>query len=308
MAVIGYKMCLFPQRAQLNDIGRIEFTHEGELKLPCGKCSECVSKRAIEWATRARHEIATHDQNCFLTLTYDEQNLPSILVVKEEFQKFIKRLRKHLKMKIRYMVSHEYGSKTFRPHHHAIIFGYNPKNQKYIRTTPKGEKLFTSDEIEKLWNKGFHSIGTANEKTAYYIASYSLKGKKHSFPDPVSGEIIEVNDSMDCSKRPAIGYTFFEENYQQMIDSQQILPRYYFNKLKNINPTLHEHYENERMIKFKNRSDHEVYAKYIIDKQKSVIKSEFREYDANLENSDEYYKIELLTKRDNYVSQTKDLL
>ena len=197
-------MCLFPLKAKLNDIGRIEFNHEGDLKLPCGKCTECVSKRALEWATRARHEIATHKENCFITLTYSEENLPSHFIVKNEFQKFMKRLRKLTKLKLRYMVSHEYGTQKFRPHHHAIIFGYNPKDQKFNRTTPKGEKLFTSPELEKLWKHGFHSIGTANEKTAYYIASYSLKGKKHSYTDNNSGEIIEVNDCMDCSKRPAL--------------------------------------------------------------------------------------------------------
>jgi hypothetical protein len=306
-------MCLFPQKARLNDLGRIEFNHEGDLKLPCGRCNECISKRAIEWATRARHEIASHKENCFITLTYNEENLPSILVVKNEFQKFIKRLRKFTKLKLRYMVSHEYGTKNFRPHHHAIIFGYNPKNQKFNRTTPRGEKLFISDEIEKIWKNGFHSIGTANEKTAYYIASYSLKGKKHSFPDPVSGEIIQVSDCMDVSKRPAIGYNFLEENYKQMIDSKSILPRYYAKCLNDpkksvYNPGLFEMYENERMLNFKNRSSHEIYAKYIIDKQKNNIKSEFRERDATLEESEEYYNSELLTNRDDYVSLTRKSL
>lgn len=299
-------MCLFPQKAKLNDIGRIEFTHEGDLKLPCGRCSECISKRAIEWATRARHEIASHQENCFLTLTYNEDSLPSALIVKTEFQKFMKRLRKLTKQKLRYMVSHEYGTKKFRPHHHAIIFGYNPKNQKFNRTTPKGEKLFVSDEIEKLWKNGYHSIGTANEKTAYYIASYSLKGKKHIFPDETTGELIETTDCMDCSKRPAIGYNFFKENYQQMIDSGEILPRYYLKKLKEIDEQKFELYENERQLKFKQRSDHEVYAKYVIDHQKNNMKSEFRERDALLDHSDEYYKTELLTNRDAFAFINKE--
>lgn len=208
------------------------------------------------------------------------------------------------------MVSHEYGTKKLRPHHHAIIFGYNPKNQIFNRTTPKGEKLFTSTEIEKLWKNGFHSIGTANEKTAYYIASYSLKGKKHTFIDPDTGETNEVSDSMDCSKRPAIGYTFFEENYQQMLDSEQILPRYYLKcfldpKKSVFNPETLEKYENDRILKFKNRSDHEKYAKYIIDRQKTKINSTFRERDATLEKEDLFFESDLLNKRDDYVNQAR---
>lgn len=294
-------MCLFPLKAQLNEFGTgVDFTSEGDLRLPCGKCSECISKRAIEWATRARHEIATHSENCFITLTYSQEKLPSIFVIKSEFQKFIKRLRKHLKKPIRYMVSHEYGSNTFRPHHHAIIFGYCPKEQKYLKTTNKGECLYTSRELERLWTYGFHSIGTANEKTAYYIASYSLKGKKHTLTDPVTGELVTVSDSMDCSKRPAIGYNFFVENHQQMIDSQMILPRYYFKKLASINPTLHERYENDRMLKFKSRSAHEIYAKFVIDQSKSDMKNEFRTVDATVKTENEFLEDELLTKRNDY--------
>lgn len=299
-------MCLFPISAHLDELNKIKFTREGDLKLPCGKCTECISKRSLEWATRARHEISLHSENTFLTLTYNQENLPSIYLVKIEFQKFIKRLRKHLKKPIRYMVSHEYGSKTFRPHHHAIIFGYNPNQQKYLKDTAKGEKIFTSPEITKLWSHGFHSIGTANEKTAYYIASYSLKGKKHELTDPVTGEIVHVSDCMDCSKRPAIGYNYFTENYQQLVDSKSILPRYYLKKLKELNPTLHEHYENERTLNFKTRSSHEIYAKYTIDQQKLSIKSEYRSLEPNLEAESEYKSKDLLTTRDDYHHKTKD--
>lgn len=288
-------MCLFPQKAILNDLGRIKFDHEGDIQIPCGKCIECLSKRAIEWATRARHEISTHDENCFLTLTYDEDNLPGHLVVKTEFQKFMKKLRKHTKKNIRYMVSHEYGSNTFRPHHHAILFGYNPPNQKQIQSSKKGEPLFTSDSIEKLWGKGFHSIGTANEKTAYYIASYSIKGKKHSFPDPNTGEIINVSDCMDTSKRPAIGLNYFKNNFQQIINSKEIMPRYYLKKLKDVNIDLYEYYENERQFKMINKSSHEKYAKQIIQSSK-LKNSIFRE--VNIESEKEFKNRTYILKKD----------
>lgn len=299
-------MCLFPINAQLDEYNKIKFTREGDLKLPCGKCTECISKRSLEWATRARHEISLHKENCFLTLTYNDESLPSIYVVKEEFQKFLKRLRKHIKRPIRYMVSHEYGSKTFRPHHHCIIFGYNPNNQTFLKSTSKGEKLFTSPIIEKLWKHGFHSIGTANEKTAYYIASYSLKGKKHQLTDPHSGEIVDVSDSMDVSKRPAIGYDYFIENCDQLVDTESILPRYYIKKLKELNPTLHERYENNQSLKFKNRSSHEIYAKFTIDQQKKHINSEFRSVEPNQERETSFLSEYLEKTRDDYHHLTKE--
>lgn len=291
-------MCLFPQKAQLNEIGRLKFTNEGDLKIPCGKCVHCISKRAIEWATRAKHEIASHKENCFITLTYNNESLPSIYIVKDEYQKFIKRLRKKTKIKIRYMVSHEYGSKNFRPHHHAIIFGYEFPDQKHYGNSKAGHPMFSSKILDSLWSRGNATIGTANEKTAYYIASYALKGNKNTLTDPMSGEIITVSDCMDSSKRPAIGLEFFKKNYQQMIDTESILPRYYFKKLQEINPTLHEHYENERMLKFTEKTAYEKNASYIINKAQKNLDSKFRL------TTDEQKKYDQSTQ--NYLQQKLD--
>lgn len=290
-------MCLFPINAELQEFGRPKFTPEGALKLPCGKCTECRSARAVEWAIRAKHEIALHNENSFLTLTYNNESLPSNFIDKEPFQKFMKRLRKHAKSPLRYMVSHEYGSKTKRPHHHAIIFGWNPKGQYEPTKTKSGETIFRSHELEKLWNHGNSSVGTANERTAYYIASYALKGAKHEITLP-DGELQTVSDKFDCSRRPAIGLNYLIKNQLQLANSEIPLPRYYLKKLKDINPTLHEHYENHRMLKFKTRSHQEVYAKYILDQQKIITSlNEFRstEYSPKDEN---HYKENLKQSRD----------
>lgn len=292
-------MCLHPIKAELQEFGRPKFHHEGSLSLPCGKCTECISQRAIEWATRARHEIALHNENCFLTLTYNDENLPSHLLVKDPFQKFIKRLRKKTKNNIRYMVSHEYGSQFFRPHHHAIIFGYNPQNQTFLKNSPSGEKLFTSPEIESLWENGYHSIGTANERTAYYIASYALKGAKHSICLP-NGEITKVSDQFDCSRRPAIGLNFLLQNQHQLVNSGNPLPRYYAKKLQLLNPELFEEYENNKISQLKTRSSHELYAKHTLDQyKKTSLNNEFRST-SEITQEDVHRKQQLKTNRDEY--------
>jgi len=299
-------MCLFPVRAEKQEFGRPKLDPEGSIQLPCGKCYECISKRAVDWATRCRHEISLHNENCFLTLTYDDENLPSFLIVKKEFQKFIKKLRKKTKSKLRYIVSHEYGGKTGRPHHHAIIFGYNPDNQIYNREAPSGEPLFVSKDIDKLWTHGYHSIGTANEKTAYYIASYSLKSSKHHITNPTNGEIITVQDSMDASKRPAIGALFFRKNYQQLLDTKAQLPRYYKKLLERHHPDLHEEYENESLLRNnKPRSDHELLAAYTItNQQKNEGDSQYRKSPQS-KNEQLLYKAQLVHNRDKYVSKIK---
>ena len=302
-------MCLKPIKARLKTIeskkqnrivemGGIEFHPDGDLRLPCGKCTECLSKRALDWALRVKHEISCHDDNCFITLTYNDENLPNPINLKHNFKVFMDKLRKHLKRSVRYIVSHEYGSKTGRPHHHAIIFGWNPSPQKFLKHTKKGEAIYTSPQLESLWNKGHSSIGTANEKTAYYIADYSLKGGTFQQTCPHTGELLTFSDSMDCSKRPAIGLAYFRKNYEQLLNASEPLPRYYIKKLKDLNPTLHERYENTRTEKFKLRSRSELFAKYTIDQQK--IKNSTPELRSTPEDSlqESAYKDILKTNRD----------
>lgn len=269
MVVLGFSMCLFPVRATRQEFGRPKLDKEGDLTLPCGKCTECISKRAHDWALRCKHEISMHDENCFITLTYDDEHLPSFLVVKDYFQKFMKRLRKKTKKKLKYIVSHEYGSRTGRPHHHAIIFGWTPSNQEFALNSPSGEPLYTSKELGDLWRFGYHSIGDANEKTAYYIASYSLKSHTRTVTNPDSGEVVTVSDSMDCSRRPAIGREYFEKNMNQLLDSNVQLPRYYQKLLEKNYPDHFERYENESMLRnVSQRGIHERLAKHVIDTQK----------------------------------------
>ena len=65
-----------------------------ELLLPCGQCIGCRIDYSRTWAIRCLHESKLHDENSFLTLTYDDDHLPSDLSLdKTHFQKFMKRLR-----------------------------------------------------------------------------------------------------------------------------------------------------------------------------------------------------------------------
>jgi len=291
-------VCLFPWTATLDpEGGRPTPDPEGSLKLPCGKCDECISLRAFHWGTRARHEISMHQDNCFLTLTYDDDNLPSELIVKKPFQDFMKRLRQKSKKKLLYMVSHEYGTKLLRPHHHCIIFGWEPPNQEYLKMTKSGHPLFTSPELSDLWPHGHHSIGEANEKTAYYIASYALKGRQHELVAQ-GGEIHQVHDQFDCSKRPGIGLEYLKKNYKQMINSGDPLPRYYQKKLKDIDEDYLQIYEDRAAEKIKDRSIHERYSKFKISTQKKKLgDNEWRSAPQNSDSS----KIEKRLKSDVYL-------
>lgn len=97
--------------------------------LPCGKCPPCKKRRISEWVFRIAWEeehLATSSH--FLTLTYDTAHVPItphgfLTLRKKDFQDYMKRLRKLCPdSNIRYFACGEYGTKTARPHYHAIVF------------------------------------------------------------------------------------------------------------------------------------------------------------------------------------------
>lgn len=232
-------MCLRPVKAIRQEYGRPLFHPEGELTLPCGKCPECISLRASDYALRVQHELGDHDDNCCLTLTYDQNHIPNLFERQHQFQLFMKKLRERSKKKLLYLCSHEYGSKTQRLHHHALIFGLNFPDMKYLKTTPKQTKLYTSRNLSSLWTNGWSNIGEASVKAGYYIAAYALKSSKQELTNSL-GEIIEVTDTMSASKRPAIGLNYLRRNHRQLVMNGERLPRYYKKKMEEIltMPTL----------------------------------------------------------------------
>lgn len=166
--------------------------------VPCGQCIGCRVERSRQWALRCIHEASLHEENCFITLTYDDEHLPpdgSVNV--EHFQKFMKRLRKAYSPKtIRFFHCGEYGDLNKRPHYHALLFGHDFEDKNHWKTV-KENKLFTSQALSSLWPAGFSSLGLVTYQSAAYVARYVLK--KRSGPpaqmhytnfDPETGEII----------------------------------------------------------------------------------------------------------------------
>ena len=67
------------------------------MEVACGQCLGCRLDHSRMWATRIIHEAESWDENCFITLTYNDDHLPSDgSLVKSDFQKFMKKLRKRV--------------------------------------------------------------------------------------------------------------------------------------------------------------------------------------------------------------------
>ena len=76
------------------------------VQIPCGRCIGCRLDRSLSWALRCVHEASLHDQNCFVTLTFNDSSLPSDASLKvADFQNFMKRLRQEVSpRKVRFFI------------------------------------------------------------------------------------------------------------------------------------------------------------------------------------------------------------
>lgn len=315
-------MCLTPLRCNFDrsynkylkmtvTYGSPKFNPQGDNRVPCGKCPVCISKRSIEWATRCRHEMSQHPLNTFITLTYNQDSIKSEEIVYEEFQLFMKKLRrKYPNNNIRYIVSCEYGTNHQRPHFHAIIFGYDAPDKKYLRKTPKGSILYSSDELSRLWGNGFVSIGEANEKTAYYIAKYSLSNSKHEIIRDHTGEINELADYMRCSTRPAIGKLYFEKYYRYVvadaISENKPIPRYYAKLLEKLDPELLDIYKINSESNIKEDNPQQDYNRMLIYQSKFKLSENWDRETKDFTNTFEQVKIKL-NEFNNYVRDELEL-
>lgn len=248
----------------VNESGKRPIVFKSELSdgseaipIPCGQCIGCRLEYSRQWAMRCYHESQLHQDNAFITLTYNDENLPvDRSISKRELQLFVKRLRKAIApKKIRFFACGEYGSKekTFRPHYHAIIFGYDFPDR-VLHTKKNGHLLFTSKLLDSAWqHKGHALIGAVTFESAAYVARYVTKKRKgkdtrvdphtgrmqtenYDVVNPVTGEVWQVEPEFCLmSRRPGIGREWFEKfrgdvekDFVTLMDGQKVgLPQYY---------------------------------------------------------------------------------
>jgi len=176
------------------------------VKLPCGQCHGCRLEKSRQWAVRCLHESTLHSENCFVTLTYDDDHLPwDHSLNLDHFQKFMRRLRKSIApKKIRFFHAGEYGEATpdndfiARPHYHALIFGHNFSDRS-LWSEREGIHLYTSDQLDDLWNMGITSVGDVTFESAAYVARYIMKKQlgprapeHYTRSHHITGEIINL--------------------------------------------------------------------------------------------------------------------
>lgn len=170
----------------------------------CGQCVPCrINARRI-WAARIMLEAQHHAENCFATLTYEEQPLNGS-VHKTHLQSTLKRLRTLVdrelpgSRQIRFFGVGEYGDSTQRPHYHAALFGIGPQHAPLIERAWSGLRDHPA-------TAGFVHVGLLNADSASYVASYCTKKLTKADDARLGGRNPEF---ALMSRRPGVGAASF---------------------------------------------------------------------------------------------------
>lgn len=181
--------CVNPAKAWFTSTGAFFWPVKGSEEgfLPCGKCIGCRSRQAMDWATRCWCEARLHEQNAFITLTYETEPSGDYDAV-EDWKKFAKALRRRIG-KFRYFAVTERGSLHGRLHHHALIFGHD--------FLEPGKAAFLRAAWETQAGAGFSDIAACEDASINYVAGYTAKKLHSSTADDLR---------MRASLAPPIGY------------------------------------------------------------------------------------------------------
>lgn len=214
------------------------------VQIPCGCCIGCRLDYSRQWANRCYLESLGSEHTYFITLTYDDENVPigkngNNTLRPDDLKKFLKDLRAYYKYhynldNIRFFACGEYGDMSLRPHYHLICFNlpiydldpnfiYEENGKKYItQHVENGYIYYYSDIIHKIWNKGNILIGEATWQSMAYVARYvtkKIKGKDAEVYDALGIE----SEFVRMSRMPGIGEAYFKEHYKEIYLNDNII-------------------------------------------------------------------------------------
>lgn len=256
-----------------------------EILIGCGRCAGCRLEKSRQWAMRISHEAQLYEDNCFITLTFDDahlekrrpedkdgQKMSNWSIWPREFQLFIKRLRDRYKdKKIRYYHCGEYGDRPEpgqllgRPHYHACLFNFDFKDKQEFGSRG-GNKYFISGELESIWPYGHCIIGEVTFDSAAYVARYIMKkrtgegsaehyrritgfdtGTGEIEYDPLTPEYTTMSRAIGRDWFKKYGMSdVYSKDYVTVNGRKSRPPRFYDRELEEINPEKYEEIKEKR--------------------------------------------------------------
>lgn len=211
--------------------------------LPCGGCLACRRERRQELTLLQCLEASLHDENWFITLTYEDwqtmqlTGFPPYSLNRKHLSDFCELMRKYAhyyREDFRFFACGEYGERNERPHYHLTVFGLSSSllgiadscdsekirkvginNGKIIRKIQEplrdsqGNAYWQSKVISDRWPFGSHKIYRASRETMQYVAGYVTKKLTGAAGRDfrASGKVSEFQ----AQSRPSIGRPWFSK-------------------------------------------------------------------------------------------------
>lgn len=243
----------------------------GDIEIPCGQCIGCRMRRAADWSLRVMHEASLWPENCFVTLTYGRDKLPPDGSLEHrDFQLFMKRVRKHFGVPVRFYMCGEYGPLNMRPHYHACLFNVDFRSDRVpAGKSASGEIFYNSPTLERLWCHGRVSVQDLTRETAGYCARYIMK--KHLGPMTEAARaayvtadgVIRRREYAAMSLKPGIGALWYEKygsdvhrhDYAIADGAKHSVPKYYDKLLKRKKAERLEELKFSREVKARDHAD-----------------------------------------------------
>lgn len=303
-----------PEYSFTYELGKVTSEQEN---FPCGKCPYCRERKVATKTNQCINEFNTSVDNCFITLTYNDENLPVTRLCptgtlnKKHLTKFHKDLRKYIERqfpdnpKYKYFQCGEYGSSdnTQRPHYHMLIMGFNfPDRQ--LQGKFQSRNQYTSQLLEKLWPYGFVQLEDATSKAAGYIAKYAAKellaGKINQDTLETTGKIPQF-----VSQSQNIGKDYLTKYQKELLihdsvvrDGLEIkLNSYQLDKLESLNPERVEELKQERREYAQENQN----STYVDDLTEQLSKLSRRESNTGIKSDlRKWYEKELIAAKKGY--------
>lgn len=232
--------------------------------LPCGLCFGCRMDNARMWSLRMMHEARYHENNFFVTLTYDDASLPPDADLRyRDLRLFFVNARHHFQTAakpFKYFACGEYGDKTLRPHYHFAGFDFKIDDLRPFKQTASGW-YFLSESLRSIWKHGHVIVAPLQWDCAAYIARYVTK-KMHGSNlrdkgtfDPDTGE-LDLYTIERAFQSKGLGLPFYEDHHDEIWDLDACLfkgqylvkpPRYYFKQLEKSDPVKASLIKEKRM-------------------------------------------------------------
>lgn len=238
-----------------------------------------------------------------LDLVYDRNGrIKSHIRIPKDERSFL--LNDFKPKKIRCLHCGEYGDKRGRPHHHAILFGFQFPDLRIIYEG--GKKYYVSDILSKLWPFGIHRIGECSYNSCAYVSRYVVK--------KVNGLCVEDTykgrkpEYVTYSTRPVLGANYFCKNYKEVSKTQELtviadkkytcrMPKSYDNILKKIDIDLYNEMKEQRVTNSVTdldrllKSERSIYSKLDSNHKicMSVLRKLVRSYEKEPINHNDYF-------------------